>query len=160
MRLSVTLDYYFLSSHNSAWRMERSAIPCSKAKFMHRVGAIPFDIRDEAIALLFVTSKTRGHWILPKGTQSIDETHEQTCRRKAIEEAGVNGHVIQDYPFTIPVTKKMEGGMRQVPVTYYPLFVTEQSEEWPEMNNRQRHWALIGDSKNVGYRDDFPNLIN
>ena len=127
---------------------------------MHRVGVISFNIRDEAISLLFVTSKTRGRWILPKGTQSFDETHEQTWRREAFEEAGVNGHVIQDYPFTIPVTKKTEGGMRQVPVTYYPLFVTEQSEEWPEMNNRQRHWALIGDSKNVAYRDDFLNLIN
>ena len=48
---------------------------------MHRVGAIPFDIRDEAVALLFVTSKTRGRWILPKGIQNPNETHEQTCRR-------------------------------------------------------------------------------
>ena len=127
---------------------------------MHRIGAIPFDIRDEAVALLFVTSKTRGRWILPKGIQNSNETHEQTCRREVFEEAGVNGHVIQDYPFTIPVTKKTDKGMRRVPVTYYPFFVTDQSEEWPEMKKRQRHWALIGDARNVAYRDDFLDIIN
>ena len=106
---------------------------------MHRVGAIPFDIRDEAVALLFVTSKTRGRWILPKGIQNPNETHEQTCRREVFEEAGVNGHVIQDYPLTIPVTKKTDKGMRQVPVTYYPFFVTDQSEEWPPGRKERHH---------------------
>ncbi len=95
---------------------------------MLRVGAIPLDIRDEAIALLFVTSSPRGRWILPKRIQSLDESHEQTCRREAFEETEVHGQVIKDYPVTIPVTKKTEGGMRQVPVTHYPLFVTAQSE--------------------------------
>ena len=33
----------------------------------HRVGIIPFDTREGAVALLFVTSQTRGRWILPKG---------------------------------------------------------------------------------------------
>ena len=33
----------------------------------HKVGAIPFDIRNDRIAILFVTSQQRGRWILPKG---------------------------------------------------------------------------------------------
>ena len=36
----------------------------------HRVGAIPFDIREDRMAILFVTSQRRGRWILPKGDQT------------------------------------------------------------------------------------------
>ena len=34
---------------------------------MHKVGAIPFEIQNDRIALLFVTSQRRGRWIFPKG---------------------------------------------------------------------------------------------
>src|SRR3546814_14860794 len=60
---------------------------------MHRVGIIPFDTRDTAVAILFVTSQTRGRWILPKGTKKPGETHVETCHREGFEEAGVEGFV-------------------------------------------------------------------
>lgn len=34
---------------------------------MHRVGVLPFDVTEQDIAMLFITSKTRGRWIPPKG---------------------------------------------------------------------------------------------
>ncbi|MEQ8667166.1 MAG: NUDIX domain-containing protein [Rhodospirillales bacterium] len=126
---------------------------------MHRVGIIPFDTRDTAVAVLFVTSQTRGRWILPKGKQKTGESHSQTCQREGFEEAGIKGIVLEDFPMTVVVTKLTDGGKREVPVTYYPLLVTEQVDEWPEREKRQRHWALIEDAPRVAYREDYLHLI-
>ncbi len=127
---------------------------------MHRIGIIPFDIRDDSVALLFVTSQTRGRWILPKGRQKPNETHVETCCREGFEEAGVRGIVLEDFPFTVTITKQTARNKDVVPVTYYPFLVTEQTDEWPEMNKRQRHWALVEDSSRVAYREDYLFLIN
>ena len=127
---------------------------------MHRIGIIPFDMRDDLVALLFVTSQTRGRWILPKGTQKPSESHTETCHREAFEEAGVRGVVIEDFPVTVIITKQTGYGKNIVPVTYYPFLVTEQTDEWPEMEKRQRHWALIEDSSRIAYREDYLFLIN
>lgn len=126
---------------------------------MHRVGIIPFDIRNDAVALLFVTSQTRGRWILPKGRQKRGETHAETCHREGFEEAGIRGIVLEDFPFTTVIGKKTASGIQKVPVTYYPYLVETQEDEWPEKERRQRHWALIQDAAKVAYRVDYLALI-
>ena len=126
---------------------------------MHRIGIIPFDIKDEAIALLFVTSQTRGRWILPKGVAKKGETHAETGAREGFEEAGVHGKLLENFPITTVITKTAAQQHSAVPVTYYPFFVSEQKEEWPESNIRQRHWALLKDAARVVHREDFLNLI-
>ena len=126
---------------------------------MHRVGVIPFDTRNEAVAILFVTSQTRGRWILPKGKLTEGESHIEACHRESLEEAGVKGVVIEDYPLTALIMKQTDEGKRQIPVTYYPYLVTEQYDEWPEMDKRQRHWALIKDAPRVAYREDVLLVI-
>lgn len=125
----------------------------------HRVGIIPFDIRDDAVAILFVTSQTRGRWVLPKGKQDDDETHAETCHREGFEEAGIKGIVLENFPVTIVVTKQQDDGLNKVPVTYYPFFVLEQADDWPEKKRRQRHWALIEDASRVAYREDLLPLV-
>jgi 8-oxo-dGTP pyrophosphatase MutT (NUDIX family) len=126
---------------------------------MHRVGIIPFDTRNIAVALLFVTSQTRGRWILPKGRIKPNETHVEACLREGFEEAGVRGIVLADFPMTVVVTKQTASGKAELPVTYYPLLVTEQVDEWPEKDRRQRHWALLEDAPRVAYREDLLPLI-
>ncbi|MBU2533457.1 MAG: NUDIX domain-containing protein [Alphaproteobacteria bacterium] len=126
---------------------------------MHRVGIIPFDIQDDAVALLFVTSQTRGRWILPKGRQKRQETHVETCHREGFEEAGVRGIVLEDFPFTVKIGKSTSKGVQDVPVTYYPYLVLEQVDDWPEQLRRERHWALIEDAHKVAYREDYLMLI-
>jgi len=126
---------------------------------MHRVGIIPFDTRDSDVAILFVTSQTRGRWILPKGKIEAGETHVQACHREGFEEAGVKGVVLDDFPITVVVTKLTGKGKREVPVTYYPFLVIEQVDDWPEKDKRQRHWALLEDAPRVAYREDLLPLI-
>lgn len=126
---------------------------------MHRVGLIPFDFRDDLVAILFVTSQTRGRWVLPKGRVEDGETHADTCHREGFEEAGVKGVVLEDFPITVPITKLTSEGTTSVPVTYYPFLVQEQFDAWPEDDKRQRHWALLDDAPQVAYREDFHDLI-
>lgn len=126
---------------------------------MHRVGIIPFDTRDKLIAVLFVTSQTRGRWILPKGLRKPGESHIEACHREGFEEAGVHGAVLEDFPITVPVTKQAKSGKVTVPVTYYPFLVSEQAEDWPEKDRRQRHWALLEDAARVAYREDYLEVI-
>ena len=126
---------------------------------MHRVGIIPFDIKDDAVALLFVTSQTRGRWILPKGRQKAGETHIETCHREGFEEAGVRGIALEDFPVTVKIGKSTSKGVQDVPVTYYPYLVLEQFDEWPERARRERHWALIEDAHKVAYREDYLVLV-
>lgn len=127
---------------------------------MHRVGIIPFDTKEDSMALLFVTSQTRGRWILPKGKSKKNETHEDTCHREGFEEAGVRGVVLSNFPITVATTKQTDAGMRRIPVTYYPLLVREQLDDWPEKEKRLRHWALIEDASKVAYREDLLGLIH
>ena len=141
-------------------KLTRRGVLDSVEAEMHRIGIIPFDMRGDAVALLFVTSQTRGRWILPKGRQKSDETHVETCCREGYEEAGVRGVVLEDFPFTVTITKQIEREKHRVPVTYYPFLVTEQTDEWPDMEKRQRHWALIEDSARVAYSEDFLFLVN
>ncbi len=126
---------------------------------MHRIGVIPFAIKENQMALLFVTSQTRGRWILPKGLANKGESHVETCHREGFEEGGVRGVVLEDYPITVVISKQTDDGKQQIPVTYYPYFVTEQDDEWPDKERRERHWALLEDATKVLYREDFLALI-
>ena len=126
---------------------------------MHRIGVIPFAIKEKEMALLFVTSQTRGRWILPKGLAKKGESHVETCHREGFEEGGVRGVVLEDYPITVVISKQTDDGKQQIPVTYYPYFVTEQEDEWPDKERRERHWALLEDATKVLYREDFLALI-
>lgn len=130
-----------------------------EANHLRRIGSIPFDTRDDKIALLFVTSQTRGRWILPKGLAKPGETPCQTCQRECFEEAGVSGVVLKDFPLTVSIGKQTNDSEIVVPVTFYPLFVGEQTSEWPEKHERARHWALLDDAEQIVLREDYRTLI-
>lgn len=126
---------------------------------MHRVGIIPFDIKDDQVALLFVTSQTRGRWILPKGKRKTGETQFEACHREGFEEAGVRGTLLEDFPATVVIGKQGKKGKQSVVVTYYPFLVQNQEDEWPEKERRQRHWALLEDAPKVAYKEDYLAVI-
>jgi len=126
---------------------------------MHRVGIIPFDTKADQIALLFVTSQTRGRWILPKGKRKAGESQMDACHREGFEEAGVRGEILEDFPVTVVIGKQGKNGKQDVVVTYYPLLVEKQEDEWPEKERRQRHWALIEDAPKVAYKEDYLAVI-
>jgi len=127
---------------------------------MHKIGVIPFDIKHNDIALMFVTSQRRGRWIFPKGNLKEQESHKKGCKREAFEEAGIYGKILKNYPITTAVTKSDGGSFEQVAVTYYPMLVTQQIDHWPEGKIRQRHWALLKDVPRLIDEEDLLNLIH
>ena len=40
-------------------------------------------------------------------------------------------------------------------MTFYPLVVENQDNEWPDKTKRQRHWALLKDVSKVASREDY-----
>jgi hypothetical protein len=50
---------------------------------MHKVGAIPFEIQNDRIALLFVTSQRRGRWIFPKGGLKTEISNQAGNHKKS-----------------------------------------------------------------------------
>jgi ADP-ribose pyrophosphatase YjhB (NUDIX family) len=125
----------------------------------HKIGVIPFDISGERIAIMFVTSQKRGRWILPKGNLKANESHQQGCKREAFEEAGIKGKILKNLPLTHMISNSKNGEIYEVAVTYYPMLVSKQYDEWPEQEKRERHWALLDDALRVTDRIDFHNVI-
>jgi ADP-ribose pyrophosphatase YjhB (NUDIX family) len=125
----------------------------------HKIGVIPFDVDGDRIAIMFVTSQRRGRWILPKGNLAPGETHKKGAKREAFEEAGVKGKLLKELPMTMVITKSGQGGLSEVAVTYYPMLVTKQHDDWPEKAKRERHWALLDDAARVTDREDFHHVI-
>ena len=127
----------------------------AQLKIRHRVGIIPFELRNNLVAIMLVTSQTRGRWILPKGKQRPSESHRDTCLREGFEEGGVKGIVLENFPITTVISKQTKLEKIRMPVTYYPFAVTDQADDWPEARKRERHWALVSDAPNIVYKEDM-----
>ena len=109
----------------------------------HRVGVIPFIVEAGDVKLLMVTSLTRGRWVFPKGMLKKGEGKLKGCRREAFEEAGIKGKILSDLPITAVIKSKDKSKSDMMVVTYYPIYVTKQTKEWPEKKLRKRQWVPL-----------------
>ena len=126
---------------------------------MHKIGSIPFKVYNNKVAVLFVTSQVRGRWILPKGELNDNESHEDACHRETYNESGAKGIMMKNFPITKSITKLTTKGIVSNSVTFYPLIVENQDNEWPDKNKRQRHWALLKDVNKVASKDDYLEVL-
>jgi ADP-ribose pyrophosphatase YjhB (NUDIX family) len=126
---------------------------------IHKVGSIPFQVFKDKVAVLFVTSQVRGRWILPKGILVAGESHDDACHRETYKESGVKGRIIKNFPVTKRITKLTSKGIISTPVTFYPLLVQKQDDDWPDKIKRQRHWALLRDVHKVASKEDYINVL-
>jgi 8-oxo-dGTP pyrophosphatase MutT (NUDIX family) len=113
------------------------------------VGAVPYIIKGDRVIVLLVTSMSRARWIFPKGLPHGAETHEQTARREAMEEAGVDGRVLTDHAISAMIEKSGGQGRVEVPVVFYPLEVETIADKWPEKGRRLRHWVVLEEAGEV-----------
>ena len=109
----------------------------------HQAGAIPFIVEDGDVKLLMLTSLTLGRWVFPKGTLKKGEGKRKGCRREAFEEAGIKGKILSDLPITAVFKSKDKSKSDIMVVTYYPMFVTKQTKEWPEKKLRNQQWVPL-----------------
>ena len=114
--------------------ISRGAVP--------QYGVMPYTIVDGQALFLLVTSRRTGRWIFPKGGAIEGMTPREVAALEGFEEAGIEGEV---EPSPIGVYRSTKTvGMRNVviQVELYPLRLTRQFDDWPEMNHRERRWVV------------------
>lgn len=78
--------------------------------------------------------------LLPKGGWEIDESMEEAALRETIEEAGVTGtleETLGRWQYKSKRHNMIHDGYM------FPLLVSQQFEQWPESEIRQRKWVSL-----------------
>ncbi|CAN8312102.1 unnamed protein product [Cochlearia groenlandica] len=99
------------------------------------------------LQVLMVSSPNRHDFVFPKGGWEDDETVLEAASREAMEEAGVKGLLRED-PLGVwefrskssTLEDECFGGCKGY---MYALQVTEELEDWPERENRERKWLNV-----------------
>ena len=112
---------------------------------LRQSGALPYTIINDRVVFLLVTSRRTGRWIFPKGSISAGMSAWDSAAKEAMEEAGVTGEIGWT---AIGSYKNSDKGM-PIEVDLYPLRVDNQMEQWDEMDQRLRHWALLTETKRL-----------
>jgi len=104
-------------------------------------GAVPYRIVEDQVVFLMITSRRSANWVFPKGSPIKGLSPVETVAQEAYEEAGIRGDVgpLPIGAYLHPSNKRPEKLER---VQLFPLNVTEQLDDWPEQEERFRHWAL------------------
>lgn len=111
---------------------------------VRQVGALPIKLLDDGTpAILLITSRERGRWIIPKGWPEEGYSRAQSALIEAWEEAGVRGDLSEDVFGQFRYLKADETPPREMVVDVYRLVVREEASEWPEKDERQRQWFAI-----------------
>jgi 8-oxo-dGTP pyrophosphatase MutT (NUDIX family) len=105
--------------------------------YISQAGVIP--IRAGKICL--VTSSNGKRWVIPKGSIEPGETASQNALKEAWEEAGLVG-ALEPEPIGSYFYEKYGGTCH---VTVYLLHVTQDADDWPERELRQREWLRVSE---------------
>ncbi|MBO6541969.1 MAG: NUDIX hydrolase [Alphaproteobacteria bacterium] len=126
---------------------------------LRQYGAIPFTFLKEEPLVLMITSRTHERWIFPKGAIEEAETPVDAAHREAFEEAGVRGRALPDCSHDVKGVKQLPDGPRDLLVTYFPLHLTEQVDDWPERKRRDRHWVTLADARKIAGGQDILHVL-
>ena len=113
------------------------------------------------MAVLLITSRQTGRWVVPKGNLMIGKAPHQAAAIEAEEEAGVRGKVSPLSIGSFHYLKLMPGGGSMVAeVELFPLAVTKQRAKWIEMDQRKRRWFAIGEAASAVDEVELGELIH
>lgn len=127
---------------------DRLAVGSSRRASKIQYGAVPYQMIEGRCAFLLITSRRTGRWIFPKGSPIEGLTPQETAAREAFEEAGVEGYV---HPQSVGSYRTVKQLLRRtiLNVEVFPLKVERQLEEWPEIEQRYRHWVMLKEAKRL-----------
>jgi len=112
-------------------------------KWIYAQSAIlPYRMRGDELQVLVITSRKGKRWVLPKGIIEPGMTAAASAAKEGMEEAGVEGRVIDRNLGTYRYRKW--GGTCEVDV--FPMEVTREFETWPERAVRRRKWVTLGEA--------------
>ncbi|WP_180275742.1 NUDIX hydrolase [Sphingobium sp. IP1] len=106
--------------------------------------AIPYRRTPDGLEILFVTSRKKKQWILPKGGVPRGMLPHNAAAREAMQEAGVLGAAQPEPVADILVKKRsgqdMPGAVRFI---FFRIAVTTELAYWPEDYFRERKWVSL-----------------
>ncbi|WP_206245377.1 NUDIX hydrolase [Novosphingobium terrae] len=101
--------------------------------------AIPYRMtQDGRVEVLLVTSRGKGHWILPKGHVKPGKSAAISAQEEVYEEAGACGSIHQ----TLHAAARDPRGSH-APMQIFTLQVDRLAITWPEMFQRKRRWVSL-----------------
>ncbi len=113
------------------------------------------------MAVLLITSRQTGRWVVPKGNLMLGKTLYEAAAIEAEEEAGVRGTVSPISIGSFHYTKLLRGGGSVIAeVELFPLAVTKQSSRWIEMHQRQRRWFTVPEAATAVDEVELGELIH
>lgn len=111
-------------------------------------GTIPYRIVDGRVVFLLITSRRSANWVFPKGSPIKGLDERGTAAQETWEEAGVRGKVAKE-PIGSYLNPNNKNENELDRVILYPMEVTEQLDDWPELEERFRHWALLPEARKL-----------
>ena len=111
--------------------------------------------------VLLITSRDSGRWIIPKGWPIAGTTSSETALQEAWEEAGVcEGDAEADSVGSYTYDKQHDTGWSTpVKTIVYPIAVTEMSDVFPEVNERERKWVSLSEAANLVQEPELKQLL-
>jgi 8-oxo-dGTP pyrophosphatase MutT (NUDIX family) len=108
---------------------------------LRQAGAIP--IRDGKVCV--VSSRSGKRWVVPKGCLEPGKTAGEIALLEAWEEAGLVG-ILQPDPVGTYLYEK--AGLT-CHVTVFVMRVTDEADDWPEREWRQRRWLSFAQAQQL-----------
>jgi 8-oxo-dGTP pyrophosphatase MutT (NUDIX family) len=104
--------------------------------------ALPYRFTPSAaLEILLVTTRQTQRWIIPKGWPIKGLRPEKSAAREAFEEAGVTGRIGAKSIGLFAYDKILDQACIGCEVQVFPLLVKQQSESWPEIDERVVQWV-------------------
>jgi 8-oxo-dGTP pyrophosphatase MutT (NUDIX family) len=104
--------------------------------------ALPYRFTPSAaLEILLVTTRQTQRWIIPKGWPIKGLRPEKSAAREAFEEAGVTGRIGAKSIGLFAYDKILDQACIGYEVRVFPLLVKQQSESWPEIDERVVQWV-------------------
>ena len=130
-------------------------------KAKEQIAALPLRWSDDdTVEVLMITSRDTGRWIVPKGWTMKGVKPWAAAAIKAMEEAGVKGHIAREKFGSYGYNKKLDDGT-SVPcnVQVYPMVVEREKNDWKERKERKRKWFPLRKAANLVDEPDLSKLL-
>jgi 8-oxo-dGTP pyrophosphatase MutT (NUDIX family) len=103
--------------------------------------ALPWRRTPEGVSILLITSRETRRWLIPKGWPMKHKTPAEAAAQEAYEEAGVIGVIGHEplgfYGYAKQLTRSKA---IDVEVTVFGMEVLVERQDWPERDEREKHW--------------------
>lgn len=131
------------------------------SKTIRQIAALPLRLdADGTLAVLLITSRGTGRWVLPKGNVRKHEEPAAAAAREALEEAGVTGAIGARPVGTYRYAKvRRDGGTVPTRVTVFALAVAEERPIWKEADTRTRRWCTPAEAASLVDEPDLASLL-